>query len=162
MHIAKGFPKWQDFSAVTIENSLLSGKINREVPVCLQRCEETGRIENIRRAAQNLGKGYCGRFFNDSDLYKVFLYKVLRCGSFAPPRSRTWTPCDEIIEYIAQQPDGCITADHQIAACRRKTTVHPIVYCFERHDNAKAWHLCRKILRLYAETSGAKCPCNRL
>ena len=71
MHIAKGFPKWQDFSAVTIENSLLSGKINREVPVCLQRCEETGRIENIRRAAQDLGKGYCGRFFNDSDLYKV-------------------------------------------------------------------------------------------
>ena len=78
MHIAKGFPKWQDFSAVTIENSLLSGKINREVPVCLQRCEETGRIENIRRAAQDLGKGYCGRFFNDSDLYKVFLYKVLK------------------------------------------------------------------------------------
>lgn len=114
LHTKKNFaaPERQNFTAVTIENSLLSilQKISREVtiPVCLRRCGETGRIENIRRAARGLEKGYQGRFFNDSDLYKVLegaAYSLsLRRDEELERR------CDEIIESIAaaQQPDGYI------------------------------------------------------
>ena len=103
---------WQDFTAVTLTNCLLSGiqKINREVtiPVCIQRCEETGRIENFRRAAQGLEKGYQGRFFNDSDLYKVLEGAAYSLSLYADEELER--RCDQIIASIAaaQQPDGYI------------------------------------------------------
>ncbi|MCG8453219.1 MAG: glycoside hydrolase family 127 protein [Spirochaetales bacterium] len=41
------------------------------IPLCIQRCKETGRLENFNRVAAGKTGGHQGRFFNDSDVYKV-------------------------------------------------------------------------------------------
>ena len=41
------------------------------IPVCFRRCEETGRIDNFRKAAGQMEGPYEGRYYNDSDVYKV-------------------------------------------------------------------------------------------
>lgn len=49
-------------------------EINRTstVPACFQMCEETGRVENFKVAAQSSDAKWTGMFgFNDSDIYKV-------------------------------------------------------------------------------------------
>ena len=45
---------------------------NREqtIPSQLRQCEETGRIDNFRRAAGKKQGPFQGIFFNDSDVYK--------------------------------------------------------------------------------------------
>jgi DUF1680 family protein len=47
-------------------------RVNREVtlPSQYRRCEETGRIDNFRRAAGKVQKPFQGRYYNDSDVYK--------------------------------------------------------------------------------------------
>jgi len=47
-------------------------RVNREVTLLSQyrRCEETGRIDNFRRAAGKIGGAFQGRYYNDSDVYK--------------------------------------------------------------------------------------------
>ena len=47
-------------------------RINQEVtlPSQWRRCEETGRIDNFRRAAGKIERPFQGRYYNDSDVYK--------------------------------------------------------------------------------------------
>src|SRR5581483_220963 len=47
-------------------------RINREVtlPSQYEQCEETGRIDNFRRAAGKKQGPFQGIYFNDSDVYK--------------------------------------------------------------------------------------------
>src|SRR3712207_1531085 len=47
-------------------------RINREVtlPLQHQHLEETGRLDNFRRAAGKIGGSFRGNYFNDSDVYK--------------------------------------------------------------------------------------------
>ena len=40
-------------------------------PLCLDRCEETGRLSNFRRAAGWEKGPFQGLYYNDSDVYKV-------------------------------------------------------------------------------------------
>src|SRR5687768_11907403 len=46
--------------------------VNREVtlPSQYRKCEETGRIDNFRRAAGKIQVEFQGRYYNDSDVYK--------------------------------------------------------------------------------------------
>src|SRR5579862_6366117 len=48
-------------------------RINREVTLRAQlhQCEETGRIDNFRRASGKIEGEFQGIFFNDSDVYKL-------------------------------------------------------------------------------------------
>jgi len=47
-------------------------EVNQRVtlPSQYQKCEETGRIDNFRRAAGKVGGPFRGRYYNDSDVYK--------------------------------------------------------------------------------------------
>src|SRR5687767_9520827 len=47
-------------------------RVNRKVTLAsqYQRCEETGRIDNFRRAAGKKQVPFQGRYYNDSDVYK--------------------------------------------------------------------------------------------
>ena len=47
-------------------------EVNQRVtlPSQYQKCEETGRIDNFRRAAGKIGGPFRGRYYNDSDVYK--------------------------------------------------------------------------------------------
>ncbi len=80
------------------------------LPHNLKQCEETGRIANFARAAGRMDGKYEGRYYNDSDVYKV-----LEGAAYAlalHPDEQLEARIDAIIEQIAaaQQPDGYINA----------------------------------------------------
>src|SRR5919109_1014635 len=61
-------------TAVRLEDDFWAPRLrtNREVtlPLQYQQCEETGRIDNFRRAAGKKKIPFQGIYFNDSDVYK--------------------------------------------------------------------------------------------
>ncbi len=83
-------------------------RINREVtlPSQYQHCEETGRIDNFRRASGKLDGPFRGMFFNDSDVYK-WLEAVAWSLATEPDPGLT-RMADTVISEIAaaQEPDG--------------------------------------------------------
>ncbi|MBU1746349.1 MAG: glycoside hydrolase family 127 protein, partial [Chloroflexi bacterium] len=107
-------------TAVTLADDFWAPKlrINREVTLLAQYdlLEETGRINNFRRAAfQNSGPAgssaeppfaYCGRYYNDSDVYKWLEAVAWTMAAGAAPALAQ--AADTVIDAIAgaQQPDG--------------------------------------------------------
>jgi len=83
---------------------------NRKVtlPHNLKQCEETGRISNFARAAKLEEGKYEGRFYNDSDVYKVLEGAAYVLAMH--PDEQLEARIDAIIDKIAaaQQPDGYI------------------------------------------------------
>src|SRR5579884_4154317 len=61
-------------TAVRLEDAFWAPRlaVNREttLPAQLRQCEETGRIDNFRRASSKKQIDFQGIFFNDSDVYK--------------------------------------------------------------------------------------------
>lgn len=83
-------------------------RINREVtiPAQYRQCEETGRIDNFRRAAGRKQCAFRGIFFDDSDVYK---WAEAAAWTLAEePGGESARMLDEAIGAIAaaQQPDG--------------------------------------------------------
>lgn len=83
-------------------------RINREktIPSQYKHCEDTGRLNNFRRAAGTFDGPFEGIYFNDSDVYKWLEAASweLACG----PNTKIQAMVDESVELIAaaQQPDG--------------------------------------------------------
>ena len=71
-------------------------------------CEETGRLENLRRAAAREQGGFQGLYFNDSDVYKLLEATVY--AAHIRPTSPWRRKMDEVFDLIAsaQEADGYI------------------------------------------------------
>lgn len=71
--------------------------LNRSVtlPTQYQQCEQTGRIDNFRRAARQIQGEFQGYFFNDSDVYKWL-------------EAAAWTLAADHDPALAEQVDGLI------------------------------------------------------
>lgn len=78
---------------------------NRTVtlPSQLAQCEETGRLDNFRRAAGRFDGLFQGRYFNDSDVYKWLEAAAWSLATDPNPVLRLQV--DEIIELIAAAQD---------------------------------------------------------
>ncbi len=78
----------------------------RTIPSQLQQCEETGRIDNFRRAAGKKDGPFQGIYFNDSDVYKWAEAAANSLAAF--PDAKLDAELDAVIGEIAaaQQPDG--------------------------------------------------------
>lgn len=78
----------------------------RTIPSQLKQCEETGRIDNFRRAAGKKNIPFEGIFFNDSDVYKWAEAAANSLAAFPDPDLDA--KLDAVIQEIgdAQQPDG--------------------------------------------------------
>jgi DUF1680 family protein len=98
------------FEQVTLTDSFWKPRlsINRTVtiPHILRQNEETGRVDNFRKAAGDVPGEYQGRRFNDTDIYKV-----IEAASYA--LAQEYDPAldaevDELIALIesAQEDDG--------------------------------------------------------
>lgn len=76
------------------------------LPGQYQHCEETGRIDNFRRAAGVIEGEFKGRFFNDSDVYKWLEGMAWELARQPDPELEELlnTVADTIV--AAQQPDG--------------------------------------------------------
>lgn len=85
-------------------------RINREttIPSQYRHCEETGRIDNFRRASKKKDIPFEGIYFNDSDVYKWLEAAAWTLATDADPALTEMV--DTVITEIedAQQPDGYI------------------------------------------------------
>src|SRR5437660_696114 len=101
-------------TCVTIEDRFWQPRreVNRRVmiPAQYKLCEETGRIDNLRRAAGKLSGEFTGWFFNDSDVYKWIEAAAwqLTAGQDAELESLIDNLADVIAD--AQQPDGYLNS----------------------------------------------------
>jgi hypothetical protein len=99
---------------VTIQDGFWQPRleINRTstLPHNLKMCEDTGRIANFARAGGHVEGKYEGRYYNDSDVYKVLEGAAYILA--AHPDEAVEARIDAIIDKIAaaQQPDGYINA----------------------------------------------------
>ena len=96
-------------------------RINQEVTIPSQHryLEETGRIENFRRAAGKLDQPFVGIYFNDSDVYKWL-------------EAAAWV--------LASDPDAAV-GDRPLAA---KSAGHPVYFYqipHQRHHPAAVHRL---------------------
>jgi DUF1680 family protein len=84
---------------------------NREVtlPSQYRKCDETGRIDNFRRAAGKIQAPFQGRYYNDSDVYKWIEACAYSLAEAPDPELERMT--DLVIAEMAdaQRPDGYLT-----------------------------------------------------
>ena len=102
------------FTEVTISDNFWAPRVatNRDVtiPFALNKNEETGRMDNFRKAAGRIEGNYEGRRFNDTDVYKVLEGIAYSLNTY--PDSKLEEKVDRLIEEIAaaQEPDGYLYA----------------------------------------------------
>ncbi|MCB8932266.1 MAG: glycoside hydrolase family 127 protein [Chthonomonadaceae bacterium] len=99
----------------------------------LRNCEETGRLENFRRAARRESGGHQGRYYNDSDVYKWLEACAYAKARGALPEDVA-TAAAEAIDAIAaaQEPDGYLNTYFQLARPEMKwKSLHAMheLYC---------------------------------
>jgi len=98
------------FTEVEITDSFWAPRLetNRtvSVPYALRMIEETGRVDNFRKAARLLTGPYKGRRFNDSDVYKAM--EAAAYTLRLHPDAALEKTLDDLIAVIAraQEPDG--------------------------------------------------------
>lgn len=88
--------------------------VQEGVPHQWKMCEETGRLENFRRAARGENGTYVGCTYNDSDVYKVA--EAAAYGYIETRDFRLKAILDEFATLItaAQAPDGYIHTSIQV------------------------------------------------
>lgn len=113
-------------------------EVNRTatIPASFQLCEETGRIENFKVAA-NLSQakwtGMAG--FNDSDVYKVMEGAAYSLMTHPDPKLAAYMK--QLVEWVgkAQEPDGYLYTEW--TSRDRIAEPNPIRCCIPRND--KKW-----------------------
>ncbi|MFL5761273.1 MAG: glycoside hydrolase family 127 protein [Thermomicrobiales bacterium] len=100
--------------AVTLEDAFWAPRmrVNRDstLPSQLKLLWETGRIDNLRRAAGKIDGPFQGRYFNDSDVYKWLEAASWSLATFHDPQLEQ--TMDEVIAEVeeAQRPDGYLNS----------------------------------------------------
>jgi hypothetical protein len=98
------------FTEVKVQDSFWATRLrtNREasLPHNFQWCEQTGRISNFAKAAGLVPGKFEGKYFNDSDVYKVLEGASYSLADHPDPILEKTV--DQVIATIAaaQQPDG--------------------------------------------------------
>jgi DUF1680 family protein len=120
-------------------------EINRTstLPHDLKMCEDTGRISNFDKAAGRMEGDYEGRFYNDSDVYKILEGAAYTLMLHPDPALEA--RIDAIIEKIAtaQQPDGYIYAYYTVMDPDKRWTnladMHELYCAGHMFEAAVAW-----------------------
>jgi uncharacterized protein len=108
------------FTDVQLTDSFWAPRIetNRRItiPVCFRRCEETGRIDNFKKAAGRVEGEFEGLRYDDSDVFKVIEGAAYSLAVHPDPELESYL--DELIDNIAaaQEDDGYILALRTVGA----------------------------------------------
>lgn len=103
-----------NFTEVSLHDNYWAPRIeiNRTItiPFALEKNEETGRVDNFRKAAGMIDGRYEGRRFNDTDIYKVL--EGVAYSLKVHPDDELESYADKLIELIAaaQEEDGYLMA----------------------------------------------------
>ena len=103
-------------------SSVIDTVATTTVALCLDKCEETGRLDNFRKAAGRKEGNFEGTFFNDSDVYKVLEGAAYCLMQRTDPLLEKRV--DEVIDDIcaAQQADGYINTYYTLTDPDRRWT----------------------------------------
>lgn len=111
------------FTAVTITDAFWQPRIeiNRRVtiPYEFRMCEETGRIDNLRKAAGLMAGPYRGRRFNDSDVFKAMEAASYSLAQHPDPKLEALM--DSLVTLIGQAQEG----DGYLYSARTVDPAHP-------------------------------------
>ncbi len=136
------------FTQVTLADSFWAPRleINRTVsiPYALRMNEETGRVDNFRKAAHLMTGPYKGRRFNDSDVYKS-----MEAAAYAlrlhpdPALDKT---LDDLVALIAkaQEPDGYLYTTRTVDPAHPAPGAGP-----ERWSNLRVSHELYNVGHMY-------------
>lgn len=98
--------------------------VNRSVtiPMAIDQCVRTGRVENFAKAGHRADGPFEGTFFNDSDVYKVL--EGVAYALMDRRDSELESRADAIIDQIAaaQEPNGYLMTYFTLAAPEKKWT----------------------------------------
>lgn len=117
------------------------------VDLCINRCEETGRIDNFIKAAKGKNNdSFAGAFYNDSDVYKVLegaAYSLMHVKN-----KQLEKKIDEIVDYIgrAQEDDGYLMTYFTIDHPEEKWTD------LDKHEMYCGGHLIEAAVAYYQST----------
>lgn len=98
------------FTQVSIQSNFWSPRIetsvNVTIPYDFKKCEETGRVDNFLKAAGKMEGAHTGRWFNDSDIFKIIEGAAYALQVTPNPELEAYI--DDLIEKIeaAQEDDG--------------------------------------------------------
>ncbi len=127
-------------------------KINQQVMLSAQYqlCENTGRIDNFRRAAGRKDIDFQGQYFNDSDVYKWLESAAWSLANLPNPQLETLI--DELIDIIAaaQQPDGYLNTYFMFERVEERWIN------FSLHELYCAGHLFQAAVAFYRTTGKEK------
>ncbi|MHC4335168.1 MAG: beta-L-arabinofuranosidase domain-containing protein, partial [Planctomycetota bacterium] len=147
------------FTQVVIADEFWAPRIetNRKVtlPYCFKKCEETGRISNFAKAAGLIEGEFEGKYFNDSDVYKVIEGAAYLLKSHPDPQLEKYV--DSLVDKIAaaQWEDGYLYTFYSLPERQTEkrwtnTRVRHELYCAGHFfEAAVAYHQAtgkRKIL----------------
>ncbi len=107
------------FTSVSLSDTFWASRmaVNRDVTLasCLDKCEQTGRIANFARAAGLAEGPHEGKFYNDSDVYKILegVAYTLHTHFDSALKARA----DRVIDLIAaaQEESGYLNTYFQLA-----------------------------------------------
>lgn len=130
-------PRLETFNRVTL-------------PVCLARCEETGRISNFAKAAGLASGEHEGMYYNDSDVYKILEGAAYSLMNVRDPKLES--EIDRIVDLIAaaQEEDGYLSTYFTLKEPERKWTD------MERHEMYNGGHLIEAAVAYYEATGKRK------
>ncbi len=149
------------FGEVRIDDGFWSPRLetNRQVtlPVNLDKCAETGRIDNFRKAAGELPGAHEGIQFNDSDVFKVIEGVALDLQ--LQPNPARQAEVETIIGHIAaaQEADGYLYTARSIDPARPHQHAGPKRWSelFASHELYNLGHLYEAAAAWY-EASGSR------
>jgi len=112
--------------------------------------EETGRLDNFRRASGKLGGAYQGIYFNDSDVYKwLEAASWTLAGGDDPALERMVNTAISEVED-AQEPDGYLNTYFMFERARERWTD------FDLHEMYCAGHLFQAAVAHYRATRSTR------
>ncbi len=116
------------------------------LPAQYRLCEDTGRIDNFRRASGRKKIDFQGWFFNDSDVYKWIEASAWILAANATPELEALI--DRVIEEIAaaQRPDGYLNTYFTFERAQQRWTN------FDYHEMYCAGHLIQAAVAHYRVT----------
>lgn len=142
-----------DLSAVRLDDRFWGPRraINRAVTLAQQymQCEQTGRLDNFRRAAGRIGGPFQGRYFNDSDVYKWLEAAAWTLATDPDPALAARV--DDLIALIAaaQETDGYLNTYFTFERAAERWTDLAVL-----HELYCAGHLIQAAVAHHRATGG--------
>jgi uncharacterized protein len=136
------------FTAVSVADAFWTPRLetNRRVtiPFALDKCEETGRIDNFAKAGRLMPAEFRGLYYDDSDVFKVIEGAAYSLASH--PDAALDRRLDEVIAKIAaaQEPDGYLYTNRTIDPSNVQPQAGP-----QRWSNLKSSHELYNVGHLY-------------